>query len=128
MEILLVEDNSGDILLIQTAFGEMEEVDVRFVTKTNGLDASMYISQAESIPDLVILDLNLPQRNGLEILSEINSNGKYADVPVVLFTSSNDETDKLKALSMGARTYVIKSIDFDEYKRQVTAFLNFVGS
>lgn len=128
MEILLVEDNSGDILLIQTAFGEMEEVDVRFVTKTNGLEASMYISQAESIPDLVILDLNLPQRNGLEILSEINSNGKYADVPVVLFTSSNDETDKLKALSMGARTYVIKSIDFDEYKRQVTAFLNFVGS
>lgn len=128
MEILLVEDNSGDILLIQTAFGEMEEVDVRFVTKTNGLDASMYISQAESIPDLVILDLNLPQRNGLEILSEINSNGKYADVPVVLFTSSNDETDKLKALSMGARTYVIKSIDFDEYKRQVTAFFNFVGS
>lgn len=126
MEVLLVEDNPGDILLIQTVFEQINDIEVIFSSITNGMEASLYLSQADKIPDLIILDLNLPQKNGFELLSEIRANKRYTDVPVVVFTSSNNAADRDTVLNLGANAYIPKSIDLDEYKNHVLFFLSLV--
>lgn len=126
MEVLLVEDNPGDVLLIQTVFEQMNGAEINFTSITNGMEASVYLNRTPETPDLIILDLNLPQKNGFELLSEIRANERYVDTPVVVFTSSNNAADKAAALDLGANSYVSKSMDLDEYKNHVASFLGFV--
>lgn len=126
MEVLLIEDNPGDILLMQTVFEQIDDVKVNFTSITNGMEASLYLSHSEQTPDLVILDLNLPQKNGFELLKEIKSNRKYSEIPVVIFTSSNNTADKKTVLDLGANAYISKSIDLEEYKKHVLYFLSLV--
>lgn len=126
MEVLLVEDNPGDVLLMQTVFEQIKDVNINFTSITNGMEASLYLNRTEYTPDLIILDLNLPQKNGFEILSEIRANKRYTDTPVVVFTSSYNAADKTAALNMGANSYVSKSMDLDVYKGHVVSFLEFV--
>ncbi|MGE5432814.1 MAG: response regulator [Syntrophomonadaceae bacterium] len=126
MEILLVEDNPGDVLLIQTVFEQLDVTEINFTSITNGMEASVYLNQALATPDLIILDLNLPQKNGFELLSEIRANERFSSIPVVVFTSSNNAADRKAVLSLGANDYVSKSMDLDEYKKHVVSFLGFV--
>ncbi|HEX2865646.1 MAG TPA: response regulator [Ignavibacteriales bacterium] len=126
MEVLLIEDNPGDILLIQTVFEQIDDFKVNFTSITNGMEASLYLIHTEETPDLIILDLNLPQKNGFELLKEIKSNRKYSEVPVVVFTSSNNSADKKTVMDLGADAYISKSIDLDEYKNHVLYFLSLV--
>lgn len=125
MEVLLVEDNPGDVLLIQTVFEQIDDAEINFTSITNGMEASVYLNQRLETPDLIILDLNLPQKNGFELLSEIRANERYGNTPVVVFTSSNNTDDKKAVLSLGANAYVSKSMDLDEYKNHVVSFLGF---
>jgi DNA-binding response OmpR family regulator len=126
MEILLVEDNPGDILLIQNILEELEEIDTKLIVKTNGLAADNYIKEEKKVPDLIVLDLNLPHKNGFDVLTEIISNRLFHSVPVIIFTSSDNQSDTARALSMGAKAYVIKPIDLDEYRDKVISFFNYV--
>lgn len=126
MEVLLVEDNPGDVLLIQTVFEQINDIEINFTSITNGMEASLYLNQAEETPDLIILDLNLPQKNGFELLSEIRGNERYNDTPVVVFTSSNNAADKDAVLNLGADSYISKSMDLDVYKENVVSFLSLV--
>lgn len=120
MEIFLIEDNKGDIHLIKHA---LNHVNVKIVAKTDGKAASTHLKSSETIPDLIITDLNLPYKNGFELLSEIKLNQRYNNVPVVVFTSSNNENDKALAIKLGANVYASKSLDLEEYQKQVLSFL-----
>lgn len=126
MEILLVEDNPGDIILIQSTFEDIDGTDIKMIAQTDGIMASTYINESSNYPDLVILDINLPYKNGFEILKEINSNDKYRNVPVIFFTSSQSEDDISNALKNGAKAFISKPIDLDEYQDQVRSFINFI--
>jgi len=123
MEIFLIEDNKGDIHLIKHT---LDQVNVKIVAKTDGKAASSHLKSSETTPDLIITDLNLPYKNGFELISEIKLNEKYNNVPVIVFTSSTNEKDKALAIKLGADDFASKSLDLEEYQKQVLSFLNFV--
>lgn len=112
VEVLLIEDNVGDIMLIQQAIAR-ESIPVSLHVAVDGEQAVELLTD-HFHPDLVILDLNIPKLSGLSVLER-----HRPDVPVVVFTSSSSPRDHLRAMDLGAKDYVQKPTDIDEYMQQV---------
>jgi DNA-binding response OmpR family regulator len=111
-EVLLVEDSVGDVLLTRQILTEMP---IRLRVARDGLQALLMLADPAFKPALVILDLNIPDISGHEVLSRYHPQNP----PVVVFSSSWNEAEKVRALAMGAREYVIKPMDLDEYSGAV---------
>ncbi|MGE5399688.1 MAG: response regulator [Ignavibacteriales bacterium] len=130
MNILLIEDNIGDILLIEEIIKELS-FNCRLDKKMNGLSAMQYLQAMSAEPEkgfpgLVILDINLPKKNGLEILAAMRVDKYLKDIPVVIYTSSNNDEDRQVAESLGVLDYVIKPVDFNDYYRAIQGILRLV--
>ncbi|HEX2963591.1 MAG TPA: response regulator [Ignavibacteriales bacterium] len=130
MNILLIEDSKGDILLIDSAFGELG-ISYSLTVKENGMKALSYIDEADlgntELPDFIILDLNLPYISGFDLLQQIRQSGRLKDTPVIVFSSSAEEKDKLRALELGAAAYFTKPVDYNAYIATVESFLGIVN-
>jgi chemotaxis family two-component system response regulator Rcp1 len=119
IEILLVEDNPGDVRLTEKAFEEgslANDLDV----VTDGVEAMRYLRQEDeyaekSLPDIVLLDLNLPKKNGDEVLEEVKSDEDLRHLPVVILTSSEAEEDIAATYNKHANAYLTKPVDFDGF-------------
>ena len=122
--ILLVEDNPDDELLTIDALAA-NRIGNEVVVARNGVEALDYMfaegkwsgRDVRQIPALVLLDLNLPKIDGLEVLQRIRDDKRTQLTPIVILTSSNEEEDLLKGYSLGANSYVRKPVDFDEFVR-----------
>ena len=117
--ILLIEDNLADSRMIQEIFKEFNPK-TKIHTVDNGFEALKYLNKKEkyrntSVPDLIFLDLNIPQINGFEVLKEIKANDKLKNVPVLILTTSTDQKDFLKAQKLQADCFINKPLDYDEY-------------
>jgi CheY-like chemotaxis protein len=115
ISVLLVEDDPGDVVLIEEAF---EHNKVRNLLKIvgDGVEAMNYLRAPESDrPDLVLLDLNLPRKDGREVLAEIKSDPELRSIPVVVLTTSKAEEDILRSYDLHANAYVTKPVDFDRF-------------
>jgi two-component system response regulator len=117
IEILVVEDSPSDAFLIQQAFNRARLLDKVHVVD-NGIDAMAFLRRegpdsSEPRPDLILLDLNLPKKDGREVLQEIKTDGDLRLIPVVVFTSSEAEDDVLKCYDLHANCYVTKPVEFD---------------
>lgn len=117
--ILLVEDNEGDVLLTLDCFEELD-IETVFTVARNGEEALNALSlnedkEIKNKPDLILLDINLPVYNGLEILKKIKSNDKTKKIPVVMLTSSDSQSDIDTAYENFANSYVVKPYDSDGY-------------
>lgn len=100
IEILLIEDNPGDVRLIEEALKDSKRIDKIHVV-TDGVEATDFLFKRKKyidarIPDLIILDINLPKKDGIEVLTEIKEDDKLNKIPVVMLTSSKAEDDILK--------------------------------
>ncbi|MDP1793294.1 MAG: response regulator [Acidimicrobiales bacterium] len=129
IEVLLVEDDPGDVLMTQEAFADYKIAN-RLSVVTNGEDAISYMRKqgryADAVtPDLVLLDLNLPRRNGREVLREIKQDPELRHVPVVILTTSEAEEDVLASYQLHANAYVRKPVDFDQFVAAVRAIDDF---
>jgi len=118
MHILIVEDNSGDQRLIREAFQETQLAPEAAVAK-DGFEALDYLFQRGAFvgvarPDLILLDLNLPRKDGREVLAEIKSDPNLRNIPVVVFSSSSAPRDVSSAYALHANCYVTKPADLDE--------------
>jgi CheY-like chemotaxis protein len=118
IEILLVEDNPGDARLTQEALREVAGAHLRAVS--NGFDAMACLrreGQYEGAPqtDLVLLDLNLPEMDGREVLAEIKQDPLLRRVPVVVMSTSNAAQDVLLSYNLHANCYVVKPLDFARF-------------
>ena len=119
LRILHVEDNVGDVRLIAEAFretGRDHEID--------GVEALDYLFRRGRYagtwrPDLILLDLNLPKKGGLEVLAEINADKELRQIPVVVLTSSSAPQDISRAYALNASSYITKPTDLDELFRAV---------
>jgi CheY-like chemotaxis protein len=124
ISVLLVEDDPGDVLLTREAF-EDHKLSNSLHTVSDGVEAMAFLRSAEPRPDLVLLDLNLPRKNGREVLQEIKSDPELRSIPVVVLTASRAEEDILRSYELHANAYVTKPVDFDrfiEVVRQIDEF------
>ena len=119
IEILLVEDDPGDVLMTQEAFEE-HKVRNRLTVVSDGSEALSYLRRegqyADAVrPDLVLLDLNLPRRDGREVLAEIKKDEELCRIPVVVLTTSAADEDIMRSYQLHANAYVTKPVDFDRF-------------
>ncbi len=129
IEILLVEDSPADILITREAFQDARLVNTLHVVE-DGVQAMEFLRREGSYasaprPDLILLDLNLPRKNGREVLAEIKENAEFKSIPVVILTTSNADEDILKAYDLHANCYVIKPVGFDNFLKAVQSIENF---
>ena len=119
VEILLVEDNPGDVRLTQEVFKE-GKVRNNLHVVGDGIEAMSFLRREDKYadaphPDLILLDLNLPKKDGREVLAEIKADGSLKRIPVVILTTSRDEEDVLKAYDLYANCYITKPVDLDQF-------------
>ena len=129
IEILLVEDSPDDTDLTVDALRE-GRVRNRITVVDNGVDAMAYLRregkyQAAPRPDLVLLDLNLPRKNGREVLAEVKQDPDLRRIPVVIMTSSDDEKDVVAAYNLHVNCYVTKPVDLDQFIAVVKSIEHF---
>ncbi len=119
VEILLVEDNPGDIRLTQEALKE-GNIPHNLHTVMDGAEAISYLFKEgkytdAKVPDLILLDLNLPKKDGRDVLARIKTDPKLKRIPVVVLTTSNAETDISRAYDLHANCYITKPVDFNRF-------------
>jgi CheY-like chemotaxis protein len=129
IEILLVEDNPGHARLTQEAFREGKLAN-RLHVVGDGIEALAFLRQegphAHAVkPDLILLDLNLPKKDGREVLAEIKADERLKRIPVVVLTTSQAETDVLRAYDLHANCYIAKPVDLDQFLSIVQAIEDF---
>lgn len=129
VEILLVEDSPTDVLLATEALSQAKVINNLHVVK-DGVAAIEFLNRSETNPntprpDLILLDLNLPRKDGREVLAEIKASPTLKQIPVVVLTTSNAEKDVLESYGHHANCYITKPIDFGQFVdvvRQVESF------
>ena len=127
--VLLVEDDPGDVVLVTEAF-EHNKVHNELHTVQDGVEALAFLRQEAPyedapVPDLVLLDLNLPRKDGRQVLEEVKADERLRRIPVVVLTTSKAEEDVLRSYDLHANAYVTKPVDFDrfiEVVRQIDEF------
>lgn len=124
--ILLVEDNPDDVKLTRRALRD-NKIANELVVVSDGVEAMEYLAEAGTaaaegsgtLPSVILLDLKLPKMDGLETLRKIRANERLKLLPVVVLTSSKEETDILKSYDHGANSYIRKPVDFEQFSEAV---------
>jgi chemotaxis family two-component system response regulator Rcp1 len=129
IEILLIEDSPADILLTREAFEESRILNTLHVAE-DGVQAIDFLRKrgahaSAPRPDLILLDLNLPRKNGREVLAEIKADPDLRKIPIVVLTTSNAEEDVLKAYDLNANCYVVKPVGFDNFMEAMQSIRHF---
>jgi CheY-like chemotaxis protein len=129
IEILLVEDNPGDARLAKEALKEARVFNNLNVAK-DGEEALEFLHRRGKHehaprPDLILLDLNLPRKDGREVLAEIKAHDSIKRIPVVVLTTSEAEEDVVKAYNLNANCYVTKPVDLDQFIKVVKSIEDF---
>ncbi len=129
INILLVEDNPGDVRLTTEALKKCKIHNNLFVAK-DGVEAMSILHKEvnyadAATPDIIFLDLNLPKKDGREVLEEIKADENLKKIPVVILTTSQAEEDILKAYNLHANCFITKPVGFEQFSKIVSAIDNF---
>ncbi len=123
IEILLVEDNEGDAALVQEAMRAAKMTN-RMQVVEDGVEAMAFLRHEGRFakaprPDLILLDLNLPKKDGRQVLAEVKADADLKRIPVVVLTTSDAEEDVLRAYDLHANCYITKPVDFAKFMQVV---------
>lgn len=123
IEILLVEDNPADVRLMKEALKDSKVRNLLHVVE-DGVEAMSYLRQEGkysnvAAPDIILLDLNLPKKSGIEVLSEIKENDELKKIPVVVLTTSSAEEDIVKSYNLHANCFITKPVDLEQFIKVV---------
>ncbi len=129
VDILLVEDNLGDVRLTQEALKEAKVLNNLWVVP-DGVEAMAFLKReaeyvAAARPDVILLDLNLPRKDGREVLAEIKVDPSLRRIPVVILTTSSADQDILKAYDLHANSYITKPVDLGQFIEVVRSIEDF---
>lgn len=128
-DFLLVEDNPGDVRLTQEAL-KSHKVQNNLHVVTDGEEAMAFLRMQGKYanaprPDIILLDLNLPRKDGREVLAEIKSDNNLKAIPVVIITSSEAEQDVVKSYNLNANCYITKPVNLDQFIKVVQSINDF---
>lgn len=123
ISVLLVDDDPGDVLLVREAF-EDHKVGNLLSVVSDGVEAIDYVRRQGAYadvtrPDLILLDLNLPRKSGIEVLAEIKGDPALSTIPIVVLTTSEAEEDVVRAYKLHANAYITKPVDFEQFSQIV---------
>jgi len=126
VEILLVEDNEDDIIMTLESFGEANLTNVVQVVR-DGEEALAYLRRKgkyenATVPGMILLDINMPKRNGFEVLREIKADPALQHIPVVMLTTSEREEDIVRSYATGACSFIAKPVGFEQFAEVTTHF------
>jgi chemotaxis family two-component system response regulator Rcp1 len=129
IEVLLVEDSAGDVRLTREAFKDAK-VHINLHVAPDGAEAMAFLRRegrhaAAPRPDLILLDLNLPKKDGREVLKDIKESGSLMSIPVVILTTSAAEADILRSYQLHANCYITKPVDLEGFLTVVKSIDNF---
>jgi len=129
LQILLVEDSAGDVRLTLEAFKDAK-VHVKLHVASDGAEAMAFLRREGTHsnvprPDLILLDLNLPKKDGREVLAEVKGDSNLQTIPVVILTTSESEADILKSYSLHANCYITKPVSLDGFLKVVKSIDDF---
>ncbi|WP_179413998.1 response regulator [Mucilaginibacter sp. E4BP6] len=127
LNILFVEDNEGDILLTTEAFEESKIINIIKVLRDGKkvVDFFENLNDIDEIPDLILLDINLPKMSGHEVLKYIKDHEKYKQIPVIMLTTSSAEKDILQSYKNHVNCYITKPIDINEFVQAIIKIEDF---
>ena len=129
VEILLVEDNPSDIYLTRETLKDSRLLNHLSVVKDGEEAMAFLLREGEyakaTRPDLILLDLNLPKKNGLEVLAEVKTDKRLRRIPVVVLTTSSAERDILETYDLHANSYITKPVNLDQFSATVRAIEEF---
>ncbi|MDP8220087.1 MAG: response regulator [Candidatus Stygibacter frigidus] len=120
IDILIVEDNPNDSRLIKRAF-QRTDLNPQVHIAKDGVEALEFIEnyfddpENNNLPKFILLDLKLPRLNGLELLEKIKNNEVWANLPVIIMTSSNEAVDIKRAYELGVNSYLVKPVNYEDY-------------
>jgi len=128
-EILLIEDNPGDVELTREALLDVKVANCLHVVD-DGVDAVDFLFRRGKFegaprPDIILLDLNLPKKDGRQVLSEIKADADLAQIPVIVLTTSQAEEDIVRSYQLHANCYISKPVDFNQFLAIVSAITEF---
>ncbi|MCG8431442.1 MAG: response regulator [Candidatus Omnitrophica bacterium] len=124
IDILLAEDNEDDIEIAQITF-DRARIRNNLIVVKDGQEAWDYLMSAGNgnpLPDLILLDINMPRMNGIELLQKLKGNEKLQLIPVVMLTSSKADVDVIKSYTDGAAAYIAKPVEIEEFSKIIEAF------
>ena len=126
VEILLVEDNEDDAVIIQEVFADIRWATLIHVVR-DGEEALDYLQRQRQYkmarrPDIVLLDINMPKKNGFEVLEAMKKDSRLQSLPVIMLTTSHREEDVICSYAKGACSYIHKLVDLDQFKRLIMQF------
>jgi CheY-like chemotaxis protein len=122
--ILLLEDDLVDVMTIKRAIKQLD-ISNELVVKENGEEGLEYLTNCKDLPGIIFLDINMPKMNGIEFLEAIKPNPEWAQVPIVVLTTSKDQQDKLATFSKGISGYMVKPVDYAQFKDMIATIKDY---
>ena len=124
LKILLIEDDMIEVMKMNRTISKLK-LDHKIMEANNGEEALEILQHKNMIPDIILLDLNMPKINGLEFLSILKKDEVLKYIPTVILTTSNNQKDLLECFKIGVSGYVLKPLKYEDYVTKIESLLNY---
>ena len=124
LNILLIEDDMIEVMKMNRTISKLK-LDHKITEANNGEEALEILKDKNRLPDIILLDLNMPKINGLEFLAILKSDKSLRHIPTVILTTSNNKKDLLECYKIGVSGYVLKPLKYEDYVAKIESLLNY---
>ena len=124
LKILLIEDDMIEVMKMNRTLSSLK-LDHKIIEANNGEEALKILEDKFSLPDIILLDLNMPKINGIEFLRILKNDAALKYIPTVILTTSNNQKDLLECYKIGVSGYVLKPLKYEDYVSKIEALLNY---
>ena len=124
LKVLLIDDDTIEALKLKRTIATLE-MDHQIIEAKNGEQALKILDQKDRLPDVVLLDLNMPKMNGIEFLSVMKNREEFSHIPTIILTTSSNSKDLLQCYKLGIAGYVIKPLKYSEYVDKIKRVLEY---
>ena len=124
LKILLIEDDMIEVMKLNRAKSSLQ-LNHKIIEANNGEDALKLLEQKDDLPDIILLDLNMPKINGIEFLKILKTDERLKYIPTIILTTSNNQRDLLECYKIGVAGYILKPLKYEEYVSKIEKLLSY---
>ena len=124
LKILLIEDDTIEVMKFNRTLSKLD-VSHNIIVATNGEEAMKVLTEETLLPDIILLDLNIPKVNGIEFLGTLKADERLKYIPAIVLTTSNNHMDLLECYKIGIAIYILKPLKYEDYQDKIKSLLNY---